>query len=51
MKIRWADELVLLRSALQTGTPLGNEKFKVEIESALNLKVGYARRGRPQKAK
>lgn len=46
-----ADELSLLRNALQTGTPLGNDKFKGEIESALNLKVGYARRGRPQKAK
>jgi len=45
-----ADELALLRSALQTGTPLGNDKFKAEIEVALNLKVGYARRGRPQKA-
>lgn len=46
-----ADELLLLRSALQTGTPLGNGKFKVEIESTLSLKVGYARRGRPQKTK
>ena len=42
-----ADDLALLRGALQTGTPLGNDKFKAEIEAALNLKVGYARRGRP----
>lgn len=44
-----ADELALLRCSLQTGTPLGNDKFKAEIEAALNLKVGLARRGRPQK--
>jgi putative transposase len=44
-----SDELALLRCALQTGTPLGNERFKLEIEAALDLKVGFARRGRPQK--
>jgi putative transposase len=43
-----AGELALLRCALQTGTPLGNERFKAEIEAALGLKVGFARRGRPQ---
>lgn len=43
------DELTLLRETLQTGTPLGNEKFKTEIEAVLDLKVGYARRGRPKK--
>lgn len=44
-----ADELALLRCALQTGTPLGNERFKAEIEAALQVKVGYARRGRPRR--
>ena len=44
-----ADQLILLRCALQTGTPLGNERFKAEIEAALNTKVGFARRGRPKK--
>jgi putative transposase len=44
-----SDELALLRCALQTGTPLGNEKFKAEIEATLGLKVGFARRGRPRK--
>ena len=44
-----SDELALLRCALQTGTPLGNEKFKAEIEAILNLKVGFAHRGRPRK--
>ncbi len=43
-----ADELALLRKSLQTGTPLGNEKFKVEIEAALGLKIGFACRGRPK---
>ena len=44
-----SDELTLLRGALQTGTPLGNGKFKMEIEATLDLKVGYAHRGRPRK--
>lgn len=42
-----SDALAPLRSALQTGTPLGNERFKADIEAALGCKVGYARRGRP----
>jgi putative transposase len=46
-----SDELALLRCALQTGTPLGNEKFKAEIEATLDLSVGFARRGRPKKKK
>jgi len=44
-----SDELALLRCALQTGTPLGSEKFKAEIEATLDLKVGFVRRGRPRK--
>ncbi len=44
-----SEELSLFRGALQTGTPLGNEQFKQEIEAALRLKVGFARRGRPRK--
>ena len=44
-----SEELMLLRCALQTGTPLGNNKFKAEIEAVLDLKVGYVRRGRPRK--
>ena len=39
----------VIRSAWQTGTPLGNEQFKHKIEEALKMKVGYARRGRPKK--
>jgi hypothetical protein len=37
-----------MRSCLQTGTPLGNERFR-EIERALGVKVGYSARGRPKK--
>jgi putative transposase len=44
-----ADQLTLLRSALQTGTPLGNDKFRDQIEAALGRKVGLMRRGRPKK--
>lgn len=46
-----SNELALLRGALQTGTPLGNEKFKAEIEATLGLRVGFAHRGRPMKKK
>ncbi len=38
-----------IRSAWQTGTPLGNDYFRQIIEDKLKLKVGQARRGRPSK--
>jgi hypothetical protein len=38
-----------LRSSLQTGTPLGTDRFREEIEKALKIKAGYARRERPRK--
>ncbi len=34
---------------LQTGTPLGNERFRAEIERAFKVRVGQSRRGRPRK--
>jgi len=37
-----------VRGCLQTGTPLGNMRFKEQIEQALNVKVGHAKRGRPR---
>jgi len=40
-----------IRRSVQTGTPLGNEKFKSEIEKLLAVKVGQARRGCPEKIK
>jgi len=36
-----------IRSAVQTGTPLGNDRFREQVEAALKCKVGQARRGRP----
>jgi len=41
------EELLEIRQCLQTGTPYGNERFRSEIESVLNLKVGQRQRGRP----
>jgi putative transposase len=45
------DEKILsnIRNCAQTGTPLGNNKFKTQIESKLKIKVGYNTRGRPKK--
>jgi REP-associated tyrosine transposase len=40
-----------IRSAWQTGTPLGNDHFRQKIEDKLKCKVGQARRGRPVKPK
>lgn len=44
------EEMTEIRSAWQTGTPLGNEYFKAQVEAKLKTKVGQARRGRPSKA-
>ena len=38
-----------IRKSCQTGTPLGNDRFRKKIEQQLNCKVGHARRGRPSK--
>lgn len=43
------DELNQIRAAWQTGTPLGNDHFKGQVEAKLKTKVGQARRGRPSK--
>lgn len=40
-----------IRSAWQTGTPLGNDRFRKQIARASQTKVGYAKRGRPRKMK
>ena len=36
-----------IRDAVQFSTPLGDERFTRQIESALGRSTGYARRGRP----
>ena len=43
------NEINQIRNAWQTGTPLGNDRFKEKIEAKLQCKVGQARRGRPSK--
>ncbi|MDQ7001329.1 MAG: transposase [Ghiorsea sp.] len=40
-------ELSEIRASLQTGTPLGNDRFREEIEGILGKKIGQTRRGRP----
>lgn len=42
------NQLIEIRNAWQTGTPLGNDSFLKKIEKKLNCKVGQARRGRPR---
>jgi hypothetical protein len=37
-----------VRASLQTDTPLGNDRFRLQIEQALGVKVGYSSRGRPR---
>jgi hypothetical protein len=39
-----------MRECLQTGTPLGNDRFYVQIEQALGRSVGFSKRGRPKKS-
>jgi putative transposase len=43
------DQVHTIRATVQTGTPLGNDRFKQQIEQTLQRKVGQARRGRPGK--
>lgn len=38
-----------IRTALQSGTPLGDSQFKESIEETLSVTVGKTRRGRPKK--
>ena len=43
-------DILDIRKAVQTGTPLGNDYFREKIEKKLGQKVGYDRRGRPKRA-
>jgi putative transposase len=38
-----------IRATVQTGTPLGNDPFREQIEQTLRCRVGQPRRGRPAK--
>ena len=42
-------QLTQIRDAWRTGTPLGNNRFKEEVEAMLGRKIGQVRRGRPKK--
>jgi len=44
-----ADDVHAIRTAVQTGTPLGNDRFRAQVEAALGKRVGQARRGRPRR--
>ncbi|MGF1613824.1 MAG: transposase [Gammaproteobacteria bacterium] len=44
-----ADLLRNVRTCLQTGTPLGNDRFGAQLEQALGIRVGYSTRGRLKK--
>ena len=43
-----AGQLALIRSACQSGTPLGTDRFRRGIETRLGCATGYAGRGRPK---
>ena len=43
-------DLHAIREAIQFSVPLGNDRFKRQIETALGRSIGYAKRGRPIKA-
>ena len=43
------DKVHWIQAAVQTGTPLGNERCKEQIEPRLKQRVGYAKQGRPRK--
>ncbi len=43
-----SEQLDEIRKACQTGTPLGDDRFKSEIEKTLKTSTGYNRRGRPE---
>jgi putative transposase len=46
-----AEELDMLRCAMHSGTPLGNDRFRRQIEMALGRKIGEICRGRPKVSK
>lgn len=43
------NQLLQLRTCLQTGTPLGDQVFRSQIETQIGRQVGQARQGRPAK--
>ena len=45
-----AEALGRIRTCTQSGTPMGSERFKAQIERTLRRKVGNEKRGRPPSA-
>jgi putative transposase len=43
------DQVHHIRATVQTGTPLGNDRFRQQVEKTLQRKVGQSYRGRPAK--
>jgi putative transposase len=41
------EQIDTIRATVQTGTPLGNDRFRDQVEAALGCRTGLARRGRP----
>lgn len=44
-----ADVVNFFRQSLQSGTPLGNDQFKFQIEAVIGRKVGWPCSGQPKK--
>jgi putative transposase len=42
-----AHDMHAIRTATSFSTPLGNDRFKTQIEAVLGRSIGYARKGRP----
>jgi putative transposase len=45
------NELGRIRNCTQSGTPMGSERFKEQIEKMVSRKVGTEKRGRPAKTR
>ena len=45
-----SEQLSEVRAAWNTGTPLGDDRFRATLERTLKTKVGQAHRGRPRKS-
>ncbi|TGD76213.1 transposase [Mangrovimicrobium sediminis] len=43
------NELQLIREHTRSGTPMGDDKFRDEIENTLSVRTGQPQRGRPEK--
>jgi putative transposase len=46
-----AEALGRIRNCTQSGTPMGSERFKEQIENTLRRKVGGEKRGRPPRTR